>query len=100
MLRGDLDMASRSVLRTAGAAQLATPGLVELTLDLSDLTFLDSSGVGALVELRNQANEYGVGINLVAVPPRAARVLTIGGLAGTFGIPPASDPSDESPAED
>ena len=87
VLHGDLDLETRSILRDAGTEQLATPGLPKLTLDLADLTFLDSSGVGVLVELRNQANDNGVALDLVGVPPSAARVLTIGGLAPTFGLP-------------
>jgi anti-anti-sigma factor len=87
ILHGDLDLETRSILRDAGTEQLATPGLPKLTLDLADLSFLDSSGVGVLVELHNQANENGVAMDLVAVPPSAARVLTIGGLAPTFGLP-------------
>jgi anti-sigma B factor antagonist len=57
-------------------------------LDLADITFLDSSGVSVLVELRNQAQERGIDVEIVAVSRRVARVLTIVGLAESFGIPP------------
>ncbi len=94
VLHGELEMATRSILSDAGQAQLAVPGLIGLTLNLADLTFLDSSGVGALVHLRNQATDRGVTMDLADVPTGPARVLTIGGLAETFGLPAPDSPTD------
>ena len=72
-------------------AQLGVPGLATLGLDLTDMTFLDSSGVSVLVEVRSQAQERGINMEIVAVSPPAARILTIVGLAESFGIPPDPD---------
>jgi anti-anti-sigma factor len=60
-------------------------------LDLADIRFLDSSGISVLVELRSQAQERGIDLEIVAVSRRAARVLTIVGLTESFGIPPDPD---------
>ena len=40
--------------------QLGVSGLATLGLDLTDIMFLDSSGISVLVELRNQAQERGI----------------------------------------
>ena len=90
VLHGELDLAAKSRLHEVAMAQLGVSGLATLGLDLTDITFLDSSGISVLVELRNQAQERGINMEIVAVSPPAARVLTIVGLADSFGIP--SDP--------
>ena len=91
VLHGELDMATESQLRDVAMAQLGVSGLATLGLDLADITFLDSSGISVLVEVRNQAQERGIAMEISAVSPHAARVLTIVGLAKSFGIPPDPD---------
>jgi anti-anti-sigma factor len=88
VLHGELDLETKAQLQDEAIEQLGVPGLATLGLDLADITFLDSSGVSVLVELRNQAQERGIDVEIVAVSRRVARVLTIVGLAESFGIPP------------
>lgn len=87
VLRGELDMGTEAQLRDLATEQLDAQGLTTLALDMAEVTFLDSTGVSALVDLRKQAQDRGVTVELVAVSRRAARVLTIVGLAESFGIP-------------
>ena len=91
VLHGELDLATQSQLRDVAMAQLSVSGLATLGLDLADIRFLDSSGISVLVELRSQAQERGIDLEIVAVSRRAARVLTIVGLTESFGIPPDPD---------
>jgi anti-anti-sigma factor len=91
VLHGELDMATESQLRDVAMAQLGVSGLAKLGLDLADITFLDSSGISVLVDLRNHANDRGIDLKILAVSQRAARILTIVGLAEAFGIPPNPD---------
>jgi anti-sigma B factor antagonist len=91
VLHGELDLATKSRLHEVAMAQLGVPGLATLGLDLTDISFLDSSGVSVLVEVRNQAQERGIDMEIVAVSRPAARVMTIVGLADAFGIPPDPD---------
>ena len=86
VLTGDLDLAAVDDLREGAQVQLAA-GCRHLTLDLTGVTFLDSSGLGALVELRNTTRRSGVTLAVVNVPPGPARIITIAGLAETFGLP-------------
>lgn len=88
VLHGELDMETRFTLREVAMEQLAAPGLTTLQVDLGDVTFLDSSGVSVLVELRKEANDRGIEMLLSAVSRPAARILSIVGLAETFGVPP------------
>ena len=91
ILHGELDMATEAQLRDVADAQLAAHDLTKLEVDLADIAFLDSSGVSALVDLRKNATDRGVDMQVVAVSHLAARVLTIVGLAEHFGIPADPD---------
>ena len=91
VLHGELDLATKSQLRDVAMAQLGVTGVATLGLDLADITFLDSSGINVLAELRRKGQERGIDVEILAVSRRAARVLTIVGLAEPFGIPPDPD---------
>jgi anti-anti-sigma factor len=88
LLHGELDMATEAQLRDVATQQLNAHEPAKLQLDLADVTFLDSTGVSALVDLRKEATDRGVDIEIVAASRRAARVLTIVGLAEHFGLRP------------
>lgn len=85
-LSGELDLATIADLRAAAAGQLSAGDLRELVLDFTELTFLDSSGLGALLQIRGDALSRGVTFALVNVPAAPARVIGIAGLDSTFGI--------------
>jgi len=54
-LDGELDMADTEALMEAAAAFASAPG--DLTLDLSRLTFIDSSGLLALLRCADQVSD-------------------------------------------
>lgn len=85
-LSGELDLATISDLRGEAADQLAQAELCELVLDLAELTFLDSSGLGALLQIRSEAVSRGATFAVVQVAAAPARVIAIAGLNSTFGI--------------
>lgn len=93
-LSGELDMAAVPRLREEAEGRIAS-GCAALCLDLGGLTFLDSSGLGLLVELRTRARASGVGFELLNVPSGPTRIITIAGLAETLGLA-APDPDDAS----
>jgi anti-anti-sigma factor len=75
---GELDMAATSGLTEA---IVGAKGAELITLDLSGVTFLDSSAIGALVASGREVAESG---GRLAIGPRSAivsRVLDITGLA-------------------
>lgn len=85
-LAGELDLETVAELRMHAQAELAAGRCQALTIDMAELTFVDSSGLGLLVELRQMATVSGVAWELANVPPRPARVIEIAGLTDTLGL--------------
>jgi anti-sigma B factor antagonist len=87
---GAIDMQSREALLTAGRAALGrdTPALV---LDLADVTFMDSTGIGALVELGHDAEEADTGFVLREPSVRVTRILAMTGLGDAWPTEYAAD---------
>lgn len=74
--RGELDASSRPVL----AGHLSAPHGSLIVVDLAQLTFLDSSGLGALHEARRKAIEDGGNLVVCNPVPMVRRVFEITGL--------------------
>ena len=89
VLEGEIDLSAVDDVTAQGKKALADANLKgRLVLDLSQTTFLDSSGVGALVRLRNIAlAEGGPRLELKPGPPNVMRVLDLVGLADAFDPP-------------
>jgi anti-anti-sigma factor len=85
-ISGELDLATVAVLQDAVADELRAGQPGEIVLDLSGLTFLDSSGLGALLQIRSDTMAAGGALTMAAVAPGAARVIEIAGLSATFGL--------------
>lgn len=85
-LDGELDLATVPALRDTALAELGDSECATLVLDLERLTFIDSTGIGCWIELRNHAEDVGKELQLRAIPPAARRTVTIAGLAPIFGI--------------
>ncbi|GAB6042068.1 STAS domain-containing protein [Endothiovibrio diazotrophicus] len=85
-LGGDVDLASSPKARKAILAALsAGRGLL---VDLSAVTYIDSSGVATLVEGFQRAREQGLPFALVGVSESARRVLQLAHLDRIFPIFP------------
>ena len=74
------------MLREAARPGLEDDGCAVLVLDLAALSFLDSTGLGCWIELRNATEDVGKSLRLESVPPSALRTVTIAGLAPLFGL--------------
>lgn len=83
---GELDLATAPALGEAVAGLLAAGEPLTLVLDLSEVSFLDSSGLGALLQARAEVLAAGGRLTLARVQPGPRRVIAIAGLASTFGI--------------
>jgi anti-sigma B factor antagonist len=91
-IRGEVDLQRRDELREQLDALIAegeSPGMV----DLSCVTFLDSSGVAELVEAQKRAAESSTRIILVAPSPPVVTILELTGLERFFEIRPDEDPA-------
>jgi anti-anti-sigma factor len=76
-LVGELDIATVPVVH--GVIGKRGPG-ENLTLDLTGLTFLDTSAISLVVEAQRSAQEYGFTLSVLRAPPRVHRVFEIAGL--------------------
>ncbi|MFD6994481.1 STAS domain-containing protein [Streptomyces sp. NPDC059943] len=88
-LTGELDHISCSQVRDL------LPGLVlqrgqQLVIDLTGVTFCDSSGITALIAARNHALATHAGIALAAVPHHIHRIFTMVGLDQVFASYPTA----------
>jgi anti-sigma B factor antagonist len=91
---GEFDMSAAEHLRDR--LSFVDPGdAAELVLDLRETTFIDSSGVGVIVELWNQSREDGFDFSVL--PADGVRqLLELTGLTGSLPIienVPSSDGS-------
>jgi anti-sigma B factor antagonist len=77
-LSGELDLAGTERLTAALAEAQASGG--PLTVDLSDLDFIDSSGLGVLVRFNNAAQAADFPYRVIAGPPRVHRAFVLSGL--------------------
>ena len=83
-VRGELDMASAEILREALQPVAGAQG--HLVLDVEELTFIDSSGIRALVQLSSSMNDGVAPLVLSNVPASVQRLLDIVGLEALPGI--------------
>jgi anti-sigma B factor antagonist len=88
-VKGELDMAATPGLTEA---IVGAKGCSRITLDLSGVTFLDSSAIGALVASGREVGESGARLEIGPRSDIVSRVLEITGLAETseaFDVLPA-----------
>jgi anti-anti-sigma factor len=76
-LVGELDLLVYEKADLALSPLFEAPG--DVTLDVSDLTFIDSSGIRLLVRLEGAIRERGV-LHLRGASPHIARVFQVAGL--------------------
>lgn len=83
-LSGDVDLHSSPKAREAILASLKQKS--PLLVELSAVTYMDSSGVASLVEGYQTAKKLGLEFGLVAVAPAAMNVLKLARLDKVFPI--------------
>jgi anti-anti-sigma factor len=84
-LTGDLDYESIDELVDTASQLLAEQGdLVDLHLDFSELTFLDSAALSGLLLIHRRTSHSGVELHLDHRPPFLDRVLQATGLFEHF----------------
>ena len=88
-LSGELDIAAVDVFLDRARAALGEADPV-LRIDVGDVSFIDSTGLGALVRLREHAQAQGKDVELAHIPRQMSRILDLTGLAGLFDGPPES----------
>ena len=82
---GEVDVYTAAQLRAALDEEVAA-GHVELVVDLDEVTFLDSTGLGVLVGRLKLVRNHSGWLRLVCSNERILRVFRITGLDKVFGI--------------
>ena len=87
---GEVDVYSAPALKESLTGLLES-GVNSVVVDLTEVAFLDSTGLGALVEARAATSEAGGSLPLVCNQQRILKLFTITGLDGVFSIHPTVD---------
>ncbi len=85
VVSGDVDFGTAPRLRDA-VVRLATDGARLAVLDLREVEFLDSTGLGVLVACLKRFRTLGGDLHLVITTDRVRKVFEITGLLSVFGI--------------
>jgi anti-sigma B factor antagonist len=93
---GEVDLTTAPEVQREVMAALALP-IRAITVHLGRVTFLDSSGIGALLRVQRSACDLGVTFGLVSIPRGVRRVFEITGVAEALGL--AASTSAAAPAE-
>jgi len=84
-ITGDLDLGAAPALVDSIDDIFATSP-ASVTLDLAGVTFLDSSGLGALLTLHARCQSEGVAFSAINSPSSVCRVLELTNLTDLFNL--------------
>ena len=79
--------------------ELVDSGPTRIVVDMAQVGFCDSTGLGALVAAQNYARERNVALSLAAAQERVIKVLRITGLDQVFTVHPSVDAATASASE-
>jgi anti-sigma B factor antagonist len=85
---GEIDMSNASRLRES-LSSLAQGPQKMVVVDLEGVSFMDSTGLGALVSARERLSSGDTAMVLVANNSRVLRLLEISGLGSAFELAPS-----------
>lgn len=96
---GQVDLTTAPALRMRLLALVNVHRPAAIDINLAKVTFLDCSGVGVLIEVRNTAEPRGCQVRISHPQPIVARVLDVLGLLGLFTAPtrPSEPPPGAAP---
>ncbi|MBE7186934.1 STAS domain-containing protein [Jatrophihabitans endophyticus] len=86
--RDDVDLRNIGEKRDEIDRVLDGPAVGTLVIDLAELDFVDSLGLGVLIHARDRCAGAGTALILRSVPPRTRKLLQTAGLDTLFTIEP------------
>jgi anti-anti-sigma factor len=84
VLSGNIDYSLQEELRNANQQALSNEKVREIRVDFTDVTFLDSSVIRALLTLQKEADAVGKSLVLLNCSDHAREVFDIGGFDRMF----------------
>lgn len=85
-LSGEIDYSTRDDLQRETSRALAGEHIKEIQVDLAEVTFLDSSGIRALLTLQKQASRGEKSVVLLNCNRRILEIFAISGFDKMFTI--------------
>ena len=85
-LRGRLTLGEGSRVLRKAVNEVAADGHKRLILNLAEGSYVDSSGLGAMVAAYNSLRTAGGAVGLIHVPVRVLELLELSGLTQVFRI--------------
>jgi anti-anti-sigma factor len=85
-IRGEIDSATADQLRTVLLDTISSTRPARLVVDMLHVTFVDSTGIGALASGHNAAKSMGVRFAVVNPAPFVEHQLRMLGLMDAFGL--------------
>ncbi len=85
-LSGRLDMNTSPDLRKAALTLYAKIGCKNLTIDLANVSYIDTSGLATLVEILVKAKESFAQLTLSGLNEKVRYLIDVNGLTGFFRI--------------
>jgi anti-anti-sigma factor len=89
---GEIDIATVPFVHASLAAALSD-GFRSVVLDLSDTTFIDSSGIALALDAFERATSRGIGFRVVPGPDHVHRAFVICGLVDVLPFAEQANPS-------
>jgi anti-sigma B factor antagonist len=85
VVHGEIDLSNASRMREALSDHLAQ-GRCNLLMDLRDVTFIDSTGLGVLIGANKAARSEGGSLRVVCDDARILRLLRITGISKSLSV--------------
>ncbi|MBC3899173.1 MULTISPECIES: STAS domain-containing protein [Acetobacterium] len=78
-IKGEIDIYSIEKFRASIEKEIMTQA-TQIILDCSELSYMDSTGMGVLIELRNKSKEMGQRIIMMNPRPNIKKLLSLTGV--------------------
>lgn len=88
-MEGEVDLAAGGIVEISELLTSESPRTI--SVDLEKVTFVDSSGIALLINLRRRADELGLACTVINVPAVVERTLTLAGVNEFLGIAPTEN---------
>src|SRR3954451_17961699 len=93
-LRGEIDFTNSAAAYDSVSAAVQREHPSSVSVDLDEVSFLDSSGIGLLVRIMRLAEEAGADYRVCNPRPRVRDQLRLSGLLEVFRVPPPAPEAD------
>ena len=84
VISGDLDMSATFQLESELDRQIAEGGVRRLDIDLADVGFIDSAGLGSLLSTRRRAEDLGIAMTVSRPSDPVRKLLELTGSDTLF----------------